>query len=321
MLKIQNITKEFNASRVVDDVSLQVKKGEFCVLIGSSGSGKSTTLRMINRLIEPTKGNIYINGEDIKAVPKNELRRKIGYAIQGIGLFPHQDVFENIATVPKLLKWSRVDIESRVKELLELFHLDFATFAHKLPHQLSGGQQQRVGVARALAARPELLLMDEPFGALDAITRAYLQDELLQIQKKLKITILMVTHDIEEAIKLGDNIAVMDGGKLLQMASATELMKNPNDGFVKKLVGGDDRALSLLSLTKVGEVMAPNLEASKSLEVDKNEANHLQIGDTLREALSKLVWLGESSLFVTDEHQKIVGIITLDDIMAKGKNQ
>ncbi|MBL1421656.1 MAG: ABC transporter ATP-binding protein [Alphaproteobacteria bacterium] len=316
MIELQNLNKLFNQTHAVDDVSLLVNSGEFCMLIGSSGCGKSTTLRMINRLIEPTSGSISINGEDVKSVPVEDLRRKIGYAIQGVGLFPHQDIFENIATVPKLLKWSKTEIEQRVEELLTLFHLDYETFAHKFPHQLSGGQQQRVGVARALAARPELLLMDEPFGALDAITRNYLQDEMLRIQKQLNITIIMVTHDIEEAVKLGDKIAVMDKGKLLQVASPIELMRNPRDGFVRELVGGDDRALNLLSLVKVEDVMTPIADIGK-----KPQSQHLSDKDNLRDALSRLLWVGESSLPVINSEGKIIGNVALVDILAKGKKQ
>lgn len=321
MIELQNLTKIFNQTPAVDDVSLRVNSGEFCMLIGSSGCGKSTSLRMINRLIEPTSGSIFINGEDVKSVPVEQLRHKIGYAIQGVGLFPHQDVFENIATVPKLLKWSKKQIEQRVEELLSLFHLDYETFSHKFPHQLSGGQQQRVGVARALAAKPELLLMDEPFGALDAITRDYLQSEMLRIQKQLNITIIMVTHDIEEAVKLGDKIAVMDKGKLLQVASPIELMCNPRDGFVKQLVGGDERALNLLSLVKVEDIMTPIMLVEQNSQNGSPPPQHLNDQDNLRYALSRLLWLGEGELAVINSRNQMVGTVTLADILAKGKQQ
>lgn len=319
MIELKNLNKTYNDISVVNDVSLQVNSGEFCMLIGSSGCGKSTTLRMINRLIEPTHGCILIDGEDIKSVPVVELRRKIGYAIQGVGLFPHHNIFENIATVPKLLKWPKKKIEDRVEELLDLFHLDYGTFANKFPHQLSGGQQQRVGVARALAVRPNLLLMDEPFGALDAITRNYLQDELLRIQRKLNVTIIMVTHDIEEAVKLGDKIAVMDKGKMLQVANSSELMQSPQDGFVKELVGGDDRALSMLSLITVKDIMVPIGSANEKAVDIISPLNQLDEQDNLRDALSRFLWLGEKTLRVVDSQKKTIGNVALADLLIKGK--
>ncbi|GAM59401.1 L-proline glycine betaine ABC transport system permease protein proV [Vibrio ishigakensis] len=210
MIELRALNKRFGQQNAVENVSLTVETGQFCTLIGTSGCGKSTTLKMINRLIEPTSGNVLINGQDASSLPAESLRRRVGYAIQGVGLFPHRNTFDNIATVPSLLGWDKQQITERVEELLGLFHLDYARFATKYPHQLSGGEQQRVGVARALAAKPELLLMDEPFGALDPLTRDRLQDEIRSIQKILGITTIMVTHDIDEAIKMADVVAVMD---------------------------------------------------------------------------------------------------------------
>lgn len=317
MIEIQNLSKRFGASLAVNDVSFKVEAGQFCMLVGTSGSGKSTTLRMINRLIEPTSGKILINGEDVTSIPGEQLRRRIGYAIQGIGLFPHRTIFDNIATVPRLLGWSSEDIAERVRELLELFHLDYDTFAHKYPQQLSGGQQQRVGVARALAAKPELLLMDEPFGALDPITREHLQDEMLRIQKQLGITLIMVTHDMEEAVKMGDVIAVMDQGELLQMTDPEDLLRNPREGFVKNLVGGVDRSLRLLTLTHVKDVMSAEAQ-HEAKEGAKAPEAHLNPQDNLRDALCRLMWDKSHSLPVLDEQGLEVGHISLDQVVEKG---
>jgi osmoprotectant transport system ATP-binding protein len=204
---------------VVDDVTMSVRRGSITVIVGTSGSGKSTLMRMINRLVPITSGHISVDGKDVMDVPATELRRSIGYAIQGHGLFPHRTVAQNIATVPQLLGWDKARMDRRVEELLALFRLDAATFADKYPHQLSGGQQQRVGVARALAAEPEVLLMDEPFGALDPVIRGKAQDDLLAIQRQFGTTIILVTHDMDEAFHLGDLIAVMSEGKLLQCST------------------------------------------------------------------------------------------------------
>jgi osmoprotectant transport system ATP-binding protein len=312
MIEIRNLSKNFDGKAAVEDVSFIVEPRSFCALVGTSGSGKSTTLRMINRLIEPSAGQVLIDGEDVAGIPGDELRRRIGYAIQGIGLFPHRTVFENIATVPKLLGWSKGDIEQRVAELLELFHLDFDLFAHQMPRQLSGGQQQRVGVARALAAKPNLLLMDEPFGALDPITRDYLQGELLQIQKQLGVTIIMVTHDMEEAIRMADMIAVMDQGRLQQYASPQDLLRHPNEGYVKELVGGVDRSLRLLSLNKVEDVMEHGSNGATSAPLS------LSRSDSARDALSALIWSKQDSLPVVDEEGVTVGQVDLASVIEMG---
>src|SRR5271163_3257258 len=216
MIKIESLSKQYGPVTVVDAVTLTIERGTITVIVGTSGSGKSTLLRMINRLVEPSGGRVLIDGRDTAAEPAHLLRRRIGYAIQGHGLFPHRSVAENIATVPRLLGWKAARVRARVEELLAVFQLDPAAFAGKYPHQLSGGQQQRVGVARALAAEPAVLLMDEPFGALDPIIRAKAQEDLLALQRRLGVTVVLVTHDMEEAIALGDRIAVMDRGRLLQ---------------------------------------------------------------------------------------------------------
>jgi osmoprotectant transport system ATP-binding protein len=243
----------------VNDLSLVVPAGRICVFVGPSGCGKTTSLKMVNRLIEPTAGRILLDGVDIGARDPIELRRGIGYVIQQVGLFPHQTIEENIATVPRLLGWSAARRRERAEELLELVSLDPATYLRRYPAQLSGGERQRVGVARALAADPPILLMDEPFAAVDPIVREGLQDELLRLQETLAKTILFVTHDIDEAVKLGDLVAVMQtGGRLAQFASPAEILAEPASPFVARFVGAD-RGLKRLSLVRVSEL--PLLDA------------------------------------------------------------
>jgi osmoprotectant transport system ATP-binding protein len=241
----------------VGDISLEVRAGELTVLIGPSGCGKSTVLRMINRLIEPSKGRILIDGADVLAQDPVELRRHIGYVIQNVGLFPHQTIRTNVSTVPRLLGWDRKRITERADELLDLVGLDPKRYAGRYPHELSGGQRQRVGVARALAADPLVLLMDEPFSAVDPIVRGRLQEEFLRLQAAVRKTIVLVTHDIDEAIRLGDRIAVLaEGGRLMQYATPAELLSKPATAAVSEFVG-TDRGIRRLSVTPVREVMRP----------------------------------------------------------------
>lgn len=223
MIHFKQVSKHFAGKAVVRDLTLEMAKGEFTVLIGTSGSGKSTTLKMINRLVEHDRGEILFAGEPIEKFRAQDLRRRMGYAIQSIGLFPHWTVEENIATVPQLLKWPKAKIRDRVTELLELLNLDPKQFRHRYPHQLSGGQQQRVGVARALASDPEVLLMDEPFGALDALTRAHLQDAVMEIQSRLKTTILLITHDVDEAVLLSDRVMMMTNGPAAKVGDVLQV--------------------------------------------------------------------------------------------------
>src|SRR5512146_3305937 len=238
----------------VNDLSLEVPAGQVCVLVGPSGCGKTTSLKMVNRLIEPTSGRILIGGEDIARRDVIGLRREIGYVIQQVGLFPHETIVENVETVPRLLGWPAPRRRSRSTELLELVGLDPASYADRYPSQLSGGERQRVGVARALAADPPVMLMDEPFGAVDPIVRERLQNELLNLQDQLAKTILFVTHDIDEAIKMGDLVAVMQaGGRLAQFGPPAEILASPASGFVARFVGAD-RGLKRLSLSRVGEL-------------------------------------------------------------------
>ncbi|ARO28491.1 ABC transporter ATP-binding protein [Rhizobium sp. NXC14] len=310
MIEISNVTKRYGPATVVDKVSMRVEKGEITVIVGTSGSGKSTLMRMINRLVPITEGEIFVGGQNVMDVEVTELRRKIGYAIQGHGLFPHRTVAQNIATVPQLLEWDSKRIAARVEELLGLFNLDPAEFADKYPHQLSGGQQQRVGVARALAAEPELLLMDEPFGALDPVIRGKAQDDLLAIQKQFGTTIILVTHDMDEAFHLGNQIAVMSKGRLLQCSTPEKILTEPADPFVQQLTGTSDRALKLMSLLPLKESMAP---AKSGL------AYALPQSLSLRDALAEMIWQGVDEAAVQDGEKAPVGSISMARLLELGR--
>lgn len=258
MIKLENLTKTFtqkNGSKVnaVDNVSLDVPEGEMCVLLGPSGCGKTTTLKMINRLIAPSAGKIYINGEDTSTQDTVTLRRNIGYVIQQIGLFPNMTIEENITVVPRMLGWDKKRCHERATELMSMVALDAKKFLHRYPREMSGGQQQRIGVIRALAADPPVLLMDEPFGAVDPINREAIQNEFLDMQRQLKKTVMLVSHDIDEALKLGDRIAVFGQGKIVQCASPDELLAKPANEFVGSFVG-QDRTLKRLLLVQAGDV-------------------------------------------------------------------
>ena len=236
MIELQHLTKRYGDQAVVDDVSLSVAEGELLAVLGGSGSGKTTTLKMINRLIEPSSGSVRVNGADVGGLPPHELRRQIGYAFQQVGLFPHMSVAGNVAVTPTLLGWNEADVRHRVDELLELVELDPAAVRDRRPDQLSGGQQQRVGVARALAAKPRVMLLDEPFGALDPLTRQRLQGSFVRIRRRLGVTAVFVTHDMVEALMLGDRVAVMRDGRLVQIATPAALMRSPADDYVRQLV-------------------------------------------------------------------------------------
>ncbi|GLU47898.1 ABC transporter ATP-binding protein [Nocardiopsis ansamitocini] len=267
-IELIDVVKRFSGTKgaAVDDLTMTIPAGEIVVLLGPSGCGKTTTMRMINRLIEPTSGRILIGGLDARAQKPDELRRHIGYVIQQAGLFPHLTVGSNIAQVPQMLGWEKDRISARVDELLELVGLAPDEFRDRYPRQLSGGQQQRVGVARALAADPPVMLMDEPFGALDPITRENLQDELLRLQDELSKTIVFVTHDVDEALKLGDRIAILGtGSKIVQYATAEEILTNPADSYVEQFIGGES-AMKLLKLTRVSDVALE--QAVRATEAD-----------------------------------------------------
>jgi len=254
MIRLENVTKRFGEKTAVDGLTLEVPEGKVCVLIGPSGCGKTTTLRMVNRLIEPTSGRIMVNGRDVMSMRPEELRRGLGYVIQSIGLFPHLTVAENIAVVPRLLDWDKARIATRAGELLSLVGLEPDAYLAKYPRQLSGGEAQRVGVARALAADPPVLLMDEPFGAVDPLNRERLQAEFGRIQRELHKTVMFVTHDIDEAIRLADRVAIMRDGRLQQYDTPENVLNRPANKFVHDFVGAD-RALKRLVRIKVTEVM------------------------------------------------------------------
>ncbi|WP_426231367.1 ABC transporter ATP-binding protein [Pararhizobium sp. DWP3-4] len=304
MIEINGITKRYDDSTVVNNVSMMIEPRTVTVIVGTSGSGKTTLLRMINRLVEPTAGTIRLDGEDNRSMPGFELRRRIGYAIQGHGLFPHRTVAQNIATVPVLLGWDKARIDAKVAELLTLFQLDPAAFSARFPHELSGGQQQRVGVARALAAEPNVLLMDEPFGALDPIIRAKAQADLLAIQRLLGTTIVLVTHDMDEAFHLAHKIAVMDKGALVQYGKPAELVKDPATEFVQTLIGTSERPFRLLSIETAGDAVEPGTADGKPLVETVSQ----------RDALSELLWTGRAALPVAAADGTIVGKVTLEGL-------
>ncbi len=267
-IELIDVKKTYGSTKAVDGVTMAFEEKKLTILIGPSGCGKTTTLKMINRLIERTSGDILFNGTSIDQINRIQLRRGIGYAIQEIGLFDHMSVFENIAVVPRLLKWAERDIRQRVIELLDLVNLDPDEMMNKYPAQLSGGQKQRIGVARSLAANPEIVLMDEPFGAIDPINREKLQDAFLEIQQQVQKTILFVTHDIREAIKLGDKIAIFNHGKLAQYNDTLEIVNNPADSFVEDLLGSD-RALKGLEIVRVKDFIQSGSYAIKMEEETK----------------------------------------------------
>jgi osmoprotectant transport system ATP-binding protein len=313
MIEVEGLSKRFGDASVVDGVTFAVAAGEVLALVGTSGSGKSTTLRLINRLIEPSAGTVRLRGVDTIGMRAEKLRREMGYVIQSVGLFPHWTVAENVAVVPRLLGWERARIASRVDELLDLFGLEPGEYRAKYPRELSGGQQQRVGVARALAGEPAVLLMDEPFGALDPITRTRLQEEFAAIQRRRGITVILVTHDLDEAFKLGDKVALMDRGRLLQLGTPESLIRSPSEWMVRQFVGPEERALRILSLHRVSEIMdAPEpgrwrIDNGRAFDV-LNGAPSGRVGpaDTLREALSAMVWNGAELLPVV-ENGGVVG--------------
>ncbi|MGA9236568.1 MAG: betaine/proline/choline family ABC transporter ATP-binding protein [Desulfobacterales bacterium] len=303
MIKLEKVTKIYPGSSLaaVNNVDLEVPEGEICVLIGSSGCGKTTVMRMINRLIPTTSGFIYIGDQNVMHMDPIELRREIGYAIQQIGLFPHMTVRDNIATVPKLLGWEKSRIDKRVDELLELVQLEPAIFRDRYPRELSGGQAQRIGVARAMATDPPVMLMDEPFGAIDPINREVLQDEFLRIQSKIKKTIVFVTHDIHEAIKMGDKIALLDTGRLVQFGTPEKLLTAPKNQFVKDFVGAD-RALKRLDLLRVEDAMLEN-------------PVHCHTADSALEVARRMQENGLGYLLVCDSENRLEGYVDLRDIL------
>ena len=361
MIKLEGITKRYGEQVAVKDVTLTFGDGELTVLIGPSGCGKTTTLKMINRLIEPTSGRILIGDKDVTKANPEELRRGIGYVIQSIGLFPHMTVEENIEVVPKLLGWPKKRSAERAHELLDIIGLEPGRYASAYPKELSGGQAQRVGVARALAVDPPVLLMDEPFGAVDPLTRERLQEEFLRIQAELKKTVVMVTHDIDEAIKLGDRICVMNIGTVEQFGTPDEVLRDPASRFVRQFVGAD-RALKRLSRVRVRDLLKPvvSLELSASAKdaevalaqhetvyvtrsgkfagwLDRRAFAHETVieraytevtggygvgeDDDVRGALAKMLGQGVTEMPVVNRAGELVGLLDLSAILEVTKTQ
>jgi len=314
---VENLSKQFpNEPRpAVDQVSFEVEDGAFVVLLGPSGCGKTTLLKMINRLYEPTSGRILVGGVDARSLKATELRRRIGYAIQQTGLFPHLRIEQNIAVVPRLLGWEQPRIDARIDELLDLVGLP-RTYRARYPRQLSGGEQQRVGLARALAADPALMLMDEPFGAIDAITRTRLQDELADIQHKLRKTIMFVTHDVEEALRLADKIIIMRAGAIVQYDTPLGIITRPRDTFVRDLTGADDM-LRRLSLLSVGDALAARRQVGGvAAPGGSTQLSKLSPNDNLRDALSQMLRAGAESLPVVGQEGEWLGDLSFEDLRA-----
>ena len=309
-IELLNVTKKYpnQEQAAVENFSMKINPGELIMLVGPSGCGKTTTMKMINRIIEPTSGSITIDGEDVLSLDQNTLRRRIGYVIQQIGLFPHMTIAENVSVVPKLLGWTKEKTAARVEELLTVVELDPKTFLNRYPKQLSGGQQQRVGVARALAADPPVMLMDEPFGATDPITREKLQAEFLRLQESIGKTIVFVTHDFDEAIKLGDRIAVLGPkSKIEQFDTPAKILANPASAYVSSFIG-EGAALKRLALLLVGNTKMG--AASKA----HAKAGTVKVSDNLREALDRIVLAGGNTIGVQDATGATVGSLSIEQI-------
>lgn len=307
MIKLEGITKKFPGMEkpAVKDLNLEVKKGDVCVLVGPSGCGKTTTMKMINRIHEPTSGSLYIDGKDALKMNPIKLRLDIGYVIQEIGLFPHQTIYENVATVPNEKKWPRAKTKERVDEMLTLVGLDPKEYGSRYPSALSGGQRQRVGVARAMVSDPPIMLMDEPFGAVDPITRARLQNEFLRIQERIGKTIVFVTHDIDEAIKMGDTIAVMRDGELVQHATPNDLLSTPADEFVASLVGRN-RSIKRLHLIRIHEIL-------DDVDRMKPATEDMPLNDLEKRIADSDI----RSVIVVDRDNKLKGVIGISDLKRK----
>lgn len=307
MIEFRHVSKSFGARVAVDDLSLEIAAGELVVLIGTSGSGKSTSLRMINRLLECDSGEILFAGADVRSFKVQDLRKRIGYAIQSVGLFPHWSVERNIATVPQLLNWPRQRVRERVTELLTLLHLDPDAYRDRYPHQLSGGQQQRVGVARALAADPDVLLMDEPFGALDPLTREALQNEIARVHRVSGKTIVLVTHDVDEALRLATRMVLLHQGRVVQSGTPLEVLANPANDFVTEFIGRSDLGIKLLSLDRVqAHVRLGETAHGEALACDAS----------LREALSAFVTQRRDRLPVRGADGQVCGALHFADLLA-----
>ncbi|MFJ7268991.1 ABC transporter ATP-binding protein [Streptomyces sp. NPDC099050] len=311
MIRFEQVTKRYpDGTTATRDLSFEVAEGELVTLVGPSGCGKTTTMKMVNRLIEPTSGRILLNGEDIAEADPVELRRRIGYVIQQVGLFPHKTVLENTATVPQLIGTPKAKARARAAELLDLVGLDPAVYGGRYPEQLSGGQRQRVGVARALAADPPVLLMDEPFGAVDPVVRERLQNEFLTLQKTVRKTILLVTHDLEEAVRLGDRIAVYGAGTIEQFARPAQVLGAPATEYVAGFVGSD-RGLKRLAVTAVAQADLTEVSSADA----KAPTAAVALGASLREALALLLQGDSGRIGVTDpDSGALIGVLTPEGV-------
>lgn len=306
MIELQHVSKAFNGVTAIDDLSLHIARGELTVILGSSGSGKSTLLKMMNRLLEHDSGRILFAGDEIRSFRPEAIRRRMGYAIQSVGLFPHWNVEKNIATVPTLLQWPAERIHARVTELMTLLQLDAELYRKRYPHQLSGGQQQRVGVARALAGKPEVLLMDEPFGALDPVTRAALQLEIARIHKAFGTTIVLVTHDIDEALSLATRIVLLDHGRIVQSGTPLQMLSSPANDFVTDFFGRSDVGIKLLGLQSVATRLRPGVRAAGA---------PVLASLSLREAMSVFLVRRVERLAVVDGDGHALGAIDFSDLL------
>lgn len=313
-ISFRNACKKFPGMEnyAVNHVTLDIKDGEFITILGTSGSGKTTLMKMVNQLYDITEGDILFYDKSVQKLNPVEQRRKIGYVVQAGGLFPHMTVEDNIAVVPNILNWDKERIRKRVTELLELLELDPEVYRRRFPRQLSGGQQQRVGIARAMAAEPSIMLMDEPFGAIDAITRESLQKELMRLQRKMNKTILFVTHDIHEAFLLGDKVIIMDAGKLQQYDTPDNIMLHPENSFVSKLVSADD-PMERMKVVTVKAVMRP-VEGSISVE-----DTVLDEKSSIEEALTAFIHNRNALVYVKDKNDQIIGQLTWDDLAVISK--
>jgi osmoprotectant transport system ATP-binding protein len=311
MIELHHVSKAFAGLTVIADLSLGIARGEFTVILGSSGSGKSTLLKMMNRLVEHDSGRIVFAGDEIRSFKPEDIRRRMGYAIQSVGLFPHWTVEKNIATVPALLQWPAARITQRVTELMTLLQLDPALYRTRYPHQLSGGQQQRVGVARALAGDPEILLMDEPFGALDPVTRAALQMEIARIHQASGKTIVLVTHDIDEALSLATRIVLLDHGRIVQSGTPLQMLSSPANDFVTDFFGRSDVGIKLLGLQRVADHIRSDTRGSPA------DGEPILDRLSLREALSVFLSRRVDRLAVVDGAGQRIGSLDLQDLLGR----
>lgn len=312
MIRFEQVVKRYGDFEALRGVSLEVDKGQVVTLLGPSGCGKTTLLRTVNRLIEPSAGTVRIGGRDVRELDEVELRRGIGYVIQSIGLFPHMSVLENVAVVPRLLNWSKPQREARAQEMLAMVGLEPRTYAGRYPRELSGGQAQRVGLARALAADPPVLLLDEPFGAVDPPTREHLQDEFMRLQSQLKKTVLFVTHDLDEAVKISDRICLMNSGQVEQYDAPETLLRNPKTPFVQAFLGPSRTLLRLSRVALDGLMEPPDGHHPKAT---------IPHTATAREAFSALLAYGCRSLGVTDEAGQLVGLVRLEALLAEASEE